>query len=267
MAHPDSERFVALLPHRPPFRFVDEVDAVDPGGTVTARYRVTGDEAFLAGFVSGPLASLRLMKLARPHMSKRGGGTIFNFASSGEVAAQVADGAPVDVLATADASSMQIAIDGLVAAGGTAPDQSTFATNSMQIVVAPGNPEGITGLDDLANTDLLVVLCADTAPCGSYATTVLSNAGVSLTPASLEQNVKGVLAKVTAGEADAGIVYVTDVIAAGDAAAGVDIPSDVNVVAEYPVAALTGDLATSFVDFVLSNEGRAILESFGFGLP
>ena len=100
--------------------------------------------------------------------------------------------------------------------------------------MAPGNPKGITGVADLAQPDLKVVLCAAEVPCGKYAKQILDTAGVTVTPVSLEQNVKGVVTKVTAGEADAGIVYVTDVTAAGDKAAGVDIPADINVVAQVP---------------------------------
>ncbi|MFZ9629724.1 MAG: molybdate ABC transporter substrate-binding protein [Ilumatobacteraceae bacterium] len=191
----------------------------------------------------------------------------FNFAASSELAAQIADGAPADVLATADTTTMQVAIDGLAAAGAEAPSPAQFATNSMQIVVGPGNPKGVEGLADLADPDLLVVLCAVDTPCGTYAATVLENAGVAVTPVSFEQNVKGVLSKVTSGEADAGIVYRTDVIAAGADATGVDIDAAVNVVAEYPIAALTGDLAAAFEAFVLGAEGRSILSKFGFGLP
>ena len=102
--------------------------------------------------------------------------------------------------------------------------------------MAPGNPLGITGVADLANPDIKTVICAPEVPCGNYADQIFTAAGVTVTPVSLEQNVRGVATKVTAGEADAGIVYVTDVIAAGDAADMVEIPEDINVVAEYPIA-------------------------------
>ena len=110
-----------------------------------------------------------------------------------------------------------------------------IAKNTMEIIVEKGNPRAITGVADLAKPDLIVVLCADTVPCGKSAAKVLENAAVTVTPASLEDKVKGVVTKVSAGEADAGIVYVTDVMAAGDSAAGVEIPADINVINNYPM--------------------------------
>jgi molybdate transport system substrate-binding protein len=189
----------------------------------------------------------------------------FNFAGSSELVAQIADGAPADVLASADLLTMTVLTD----AGLVAGDPQVFATNVAEIIVERGNPEGIAGVSDLAADDLIVVQCAPEVPCGSYAEQVLANAGVSVTPASFEENVKAVVTKVTLGEADAGIAYRTDVLAAGDDADGVAIPDDVNVVAEYPIV-LVGDtanraVARSFVDFVLSTDGQAILAEFGFG--
>ena len=127
---------------------------------------------------------------------------------------------------------------------------------------------GITGVADLARPDLIYVTCAPEVPIGKYAAQVLTNAGVTVTPASLEENVKGIVTKVTAGEADAGIVYATDVDAAGDKAAGVEIPADINVIAEYPLvvtkAASNAAGAESFVDFVAGEQGQMILASYGF---
>ena len=122
------------------------------------------------------------------------------------------------------------------------------------------------------NEDLIVVTCAPEVPCGKYAATIFANAGVTVTPKSLEENVKAVVTKVTFGEADAGIVYATDVIAAGDDAAGVEIPADINVVAEYPIVAVAEDApnadgAQAFIDFVLGDQGQEILASYGFLAP
>lgn len=191
----------------------------------------------------------------------------FNFAASSELVAQLIDGAPADVYASADLANMEK----LVEAGADGDDPVVFATNRSEIIVAPGNPEGITGVDDLARPDLTVVTCAPEVPCGSYATQVFDNAGITVTPKSYEQNVKAVVTKVTLGEADAGIVYATDVTAAADDASGVVIPDDINVVAEYPIA-ITGEAsnttgAQTFIDFVRSDEGQAVLASFGFGPP
>ena len=113
--------------------------------------------------------------------------------------------------------------------------------------------------------------CAPEVPCGTYATQIFENAGVTVTPKSLEQNVKAVVTKVALGEADAGIVYVTDVTAAGDDVEGVEIPADINVVAEYPIAAVADapnlDAAQAFIDFVLGQQGQEILASYGFPAP
>ena len=116
-----------------------------------------------------------------------------------------------------------------------------------------------------------MVLCADGVPCGTYAKQVLDAAKVTVTPVSQEQNVKGVVTKVTAGEADAGIVYATDVKAAGAKAAGVDIPTDINVVATYPIATVKTsahtDVDAAFIKFLTGPDGQAILATYGFGKP
>jgi len=188
-----------------------------------------------------------------------------NFAASSQLANQIVEGAPVDVYASADTRSM----DRLVDAGATRGDPVVFATNRAVIVVEPGNPLGISGLADLADSDLVVVTCAPEVPCGSYAAQVFERAGVDVRPDSLEANVKAVVTKVALGEADAGIAYVTDVPAADGDVEGVAIPDDVNVVAEYPLAvtAGAGPGADDFVDVVLGATGRRILVDHGFEVP
>jgi molybdate transport system substrate-binding protein len=191
----------------------------------------------------------------------------FNFAGSSELARQVLERAPVDVFAPADPDDMAK----LTAADATASDPVVFATNTPEIIVAPGNPLGITSVADLADPDLIVVVCAAEVPCGRYATEIFERAGVVVTPDSLERNVNAVVTKVTLGEADAGIAYRTDVLAAGDSAAGVEIPADIAVTAEYPIAVTSEapNLAAArvFVDFVLSDVGQAVLRRYGFGSP
>lgn len=191
----------------------------------------------------------------------------FSFDASSALATQIIEGAPADVFASADVANMTKVTDESL--NGTEP--VIFATNPLTIVVAPGNPAGITGVADLANPDLKVVLCAAEVPCGRYAAQVLETAAVTVTPVSLEQNVRGVLTKVTAGEADAGIVYVTDVTAAGADGEAVEIPADINVVAEYPIATVAAsgrqEVGEAFVDFLLGPEGQAIMASHGFGAP
>jgi molybdate transport system substrate-binding protein len=196
-----------------------------------------------------------------------GADVTFSFAASSELVAQIGEGAPADVFASADLATMSTLTD----AGGNGSEPVVFTTNRTEIIVAPGNPEGVTGVADLADDDLVVVLCSPEAPCGAYAARVIQSAGVDVTPRSLEQNPKAVVTKVTLGEADAGIVYVTDVIAAGDDAEGVEVPADMNVVAEYPIA-VTADApnargAAAFVEFVTGEQGQGILASFGFVAP
>ncbi len=190
-----------------------------------------------------------------------------NFAASSELVTQIGQGAPADVFASADEANMKKLTD----AGDNATAPAVFATNRLEIIVEPGNPRGITGVAGLTEPGLVVVTCAAEVPCGKYASRVFQAAGVHVTPKSFEKDVKAVVAKVTLGEADAGIVYATDVAAAGDKAAGVDIPVDQNVVAEYPIA-VTRDAANpagaqAFVDFVEGDRGRRILASYGFLAP
>lgn len=190
----------------------------------------------------------------------------FNFAASSELAAQIGEGAPADVFASADVANMTKAVD-----AGAVDAPRTFATNTLAIIVEPGNPLGITGVDDLADPDLVVVIGAPEVPVGRYAQRVFDQAGVTVTAKSLEENVRAVVSKVVLGEADAGIVYATDVLVAGDTATGVAIPDDINVVAEYPIAVVHGAsheaVARAFVDFVLSPAGQTILRAHGFGAP
>ncbi|MFM8382583.1 MAG: molybdate ABC transporter substrate-binding protein [Actinomycetota bacterium] len=191
----------------------------------------------------------------------------FNFAGSSELVTQISNGAPADIVATADTSTMSR----LTTSDSIRTDPVVFTTNRAMIIVGAGNPKNITEVSDLADPDLVVVACAPDVPCGTYARAVLDNAGVAVTFRSLEENVKSVVSKVMLGEADAGIVYVTDVLGAGNDVEGVEISADINVLAEYPVA-VTADaddsaVARAFIDFLLSAEGRSILESFGFVSP
>lgn len=192
----------------------------------------------------------------------------FSLASSSDLVNQINEGAPADVFASADEANMTKLTDEDRAAG----EPSTFATNSLQIIVEPGNPQGVTGLQDLAdNPDLIVVSCAPEVPIGAYTQEVFANAGVQVELDSLEENVRAVVDKVVIGEADAGVVYATDVTAAGDDAEGVEIPADVNIVAEYPIAvtedAPNPDAAAAFEAYVLGPEGQAVLAAYGFGAP
>ena len=191
----------------------------------------------------------------------------FDFGASSDLVNQIDEGAPADVFASADQANMTKLID----AGANAGEPVVFATNVLQIIVEPENPKGITGVADLSRSDIVYVTCAPEVPIGKYSAQVLAAAGVTVTPASLEENVKGIVTKVTLGEADAGIVYKTDVIAAGDKAQGIDIPDAINVTASYPVVvtkpARNADAAQAFVDFVVGEQGQKILRSDGFKAP
>ena len=187
----------------------------------------------------------------------------YAFAGSQALAQQIVQGARADVFASADQSSMQtLVLAGLV---GT---PRVFARNRLEIAVAPGNPKHVAGLRDLARAGLVVVLVDPSVPAGNYSRQALSKAGVSVNPRSLELDVKSALAKVASGEADAAIVYVSDVLAAGSRASGVPIADDENVVATYPIAVLKATAnragAEAFVDQVVSGSGRQAILAHGF---
>ncbi|MBL0886962.1 molybdate ABC transporter substrate-binding protein [Myceligenerans indicum] len=188
----------------------------------------------------------------------------FSFGSSTDLAEQAADGAPGSVLATADEDAMTIATD-----AGAAAAPTVFATNTLVIVTPRDNPAGIGSLRDLAGTTW--VRCADQAPCGRVARTVLQDAGISATPASLEEDVRATLDKVVSGEADAALVYATDAASAGDAVTTVDIPGAEREQNSYLIAALAGandpELARAWTDFVTGPEGEAVLTAAGFSRP
>jgi len=187
----------------------------------------------------------------------------FNFAGSQRLAAQIVEGAPADVFASADARQME-AVE-----AANAP--VTFAGNVLQIVVEPGNPRDVTELGDLGDRDITVVLAADEVPAGRYARQALDAAGVTVAPVSLETDVRAVLSKVALGEADAGIVYASDVAAAGDAVTGIAIARDHNPAAAYPAAVLEGAPnpagGQAFLDLLTSPEGQRVLRDAGFSTP
>ncbi|MGI8609439.1 MAG: molybdate ABC transporter substrate-binding protein [Candidatus Dormibacteria bacterium] len=189
----------------------------------------------------------------------------FNFAGTPTLVTQLQQGAAADVLASADQANMQRATDASL----VLPRARIFTRNKLQIVVGPNNPKHITGLSDLAKSDVLFIAEAPTVPAGKYGAQALAAAGVKVSPRSQEADVRSVVSKVGLGEADAGIVYVTDVKAAGSRVSGVEIPDPQNVVATYPVAAVrdarNAAAASEFIDYLLSAEGQMLLTRFGFG--
>jgi molybdate transport system substrate-binding protein len=199
--------------------------------------------------------------------SNQGARFTFNFGSSSTLATQIGNGAPADAYASADEANMSKIVDADLVDG--AP--TVFASNRLEIVAAAGNPKRIATLADLARPDVVVVLAAPSVPAGKYALDALSKAGVTARPASQEVDVRAVLNKVSLGEADAGIVYVTDVKSAGARVSGVEIPEQHQVVARYPIAVMKeskkAQLAHRFVDYLLSPAGRTVLATYGFSKP
>ncbi|WP_249353620.1 molybdate ABC transporter substrate-binding protein [Microbacterium sp. 2FI] len=188
-----------------------------------------------------------------------------SYDGSSTLATQLIEGAPADVFASADEATMQRVVD-----AGIAASPRLFASNTLVIAVPAGNPGTVQAIEDLGSPELTVVLCAPAVPCGAASITLLADNGVSVTPASIEQNVTAVLAKVAAGEADAGLVYVTDVRNRDDVEA-IPAAGSEDVVGHYPIAALEDaadpEIAAAFVDFVLSEPAQALLASRGFGPP
>lgn len=191
----------------------------------------------------------------------------FSFAGSADLVTQIQSGAPADVFASADTKNMARATaDHLV--HGTPVN---FATNTLEIAVPPGNPGRVRSLQDVAKSGLKVVVCAPEVPCGSAAQQVETASGVQLRPVSEEFSVTDVLAKVSSGEADAGLVYVTDVKGAGSKVVGVPFPEAKQAVNTYPIAALAAsthqNLAQQFVDLVTGADGQRVLAAAGFAKP
>ena len=188
----------------------------------------------------------------------------FNFAGSADLVTQLTAGAPADVFASADTDNMTKATTANLVSG----TPVTIATNILTIVTPPGNPAGITSFADLAKSGVDVVVCAPQVPCGAAAATVETNTGVTLTPVSEENSVTDVLGKITSGQADAGLVYVTDAKNAGDKVTEVDFPEAAAVVNVYPIATLAAAtqpaLATKFIDLVTGPQGQQVLAAAGF---
>jgi molybdate transport system substrate-binding protein len=191
----------------------------------------------------------------------------FNYNGSSSLATSITQGAPADVFASAATKNMKTVTDASL----TSSTPKVFAANTGEIMVEKGNPKHITSVSQLANSAIKVVVCAPEVPCGAVATAIFKNAGVTVKPVSQETNVGGVVTKVTLGEADAGIVYVTDVKANEGKAAGVTIPANQNDVTEYPIAELkdapNAAGAAAFMSYVLGPQGQAVLASFGFQPP
>ena len=191
----------------------------------------------------------------------------FNLGASSDLARFVQEGAPADVFASADITNMN-----KVESQDLLDSQSfIFATTYLEIIVEKGNPLNISSLQDLADPDLIFVTSNPEVPIGKYTAEVLEKAGVTVTPDSFESNVKGIMLKVARGEADAGIVYHSEVIASDGQVEGVEIPTEFNIVAEFPIGIVKNSAnkkeAQRFIDYLLSPEGQSLLTQYGFQTP
>lgn len=244
--------------------------ATDPTGSAPApASSVVGDQqltVFAAASLAGPFDRVAAdFEATRP-----GADVTISYAGSSDLVSQLAAGAPADVLATADERTMQQAAD-----QGLVRPPVVFATNTLEILVAPGNPLGIVGARDLTHPDVQLVVCAPQVPCGAATERTLTAAGLTIAPVSEESNVTDAAGKVTSGQADAAIVYATDVAKAEAAGTGTGIPLGIDQTPNrYPIgvteAALGGpraDLAEQFVTYVTGAEGQAVLAEAGFGRP
>lgn len=191
----------------------------------------------------------------------------FSFAGSSTLATQINQGAPADVFASASESTM----DDVVEAGNIEGTPVTIATNQLVIAVPTGNPLGIGSLADLAKPGVTVALCAEQVPCGAAAVSALAAASVTVTPVTLEQDVRSALSKVRLGEVDSALVYTTDIASAASEVEGVSFPESANAITTYPIAVVAQTTNTTaaraFVSYVSSAQGQSVLSAAGFGSP
>jgi molybdate transport system substrate-binding protein len=241
----------------------DDGDAVDGLTTAEAASELSGDLTVVAA------ASLTdaFGEIARAFEAENTGVDVaLSFDGSAKLATAIIEGAPADLFASADDANLaKVADEGL-----TGGESVVFATNVLQIVVPEGNPLAIETVEDLTSSDVTLSLCGPEVPCGTYAAQAFDAAGLGVPPAGDQESVKGVLTQVQLGEADAGIVYLTDVLAA-EGVEGIDLAADQQVEATYPAAVLADasnpGAAAAFLAFLTGDEARSILEDFGFGLP
>lgn len=191
----------------------------------------------------------------------------FNFGGSDTLAASITGGAPADVFAAASPKTMKIVTD----KGDATGTPATFVRNQLEIATLPGNPDKVSSLKDLTTSGLKVVLCDKTVPCGAAVQKALDAGKLKLTPASYEQDVKSALNKVELKEADAAVVYKTDVKAAGGKVEGVEFPESAKAINDYPIVLLknapNAETAKAFIALVRSAEGQKVLSEAGFLKP
>ena len=206
-------------------------------------------------------------QLGKQFQSAHPGDTVkFSFGPSSGLATQITSGAPADVFASASPTNMQD-----VVSAGYASSPQNFAKNTMEVAVPPNNPAKVTSVNDLAKHSVKVALCQPQVPCGKVAAEVFQNAGITVKPVTLQPDVKSVLTQVETGNVDAGMVYVTDVMAAGSKVKGVTIAANDNASTLYPIATVSSSkekpIADAFVAYVLSPAGQSVLTAAGFEKP
>ena len=191
----------------------------------------------------------------------------FNFAGSSDLAQQIVQGAPADVFAAASDATMKTVSD----AGQTGAAPASFAKKTQQLAVAPGNPSGITSFADLVRPGLGVVVCARGVPCGDTELRIEATTNIDVRPVSEEPDVRSTLTRVQSGDADAGLIYVTDVAAANGAVQGVAFPEAAQAVTNYPIAVVRtsehAELAQRFQALVTGQAGQQVLQATGFRAP
>jgi molybdate transport system substrate-binding protein len=237
------------------------------GGTGAEGSSAPPGQRTLTVFAAASLTEVFTRLQPRFEQANPGVAVRFNFGASSDLAQQIVNGGPADLFAAANTSTMKTVAD----AGLVDGEPAVFATNVLEIVTPPGNPAGVASFADLARPGLKVVVCAPQVPCGSATEQIEQAAGVTLSPVSEEPDVKSTLGKVTTGNADAGLVYATDVHAAGAAVQGIEFPESAQAVSSYPIAVIAdapnADLARAFQGLVTGPEGRTALEAAGFGGP
>jgi molybdate transport system substrate-binding protein len=231
------------------------------GGDNKSSAQKTNLVVFAASSLTGSFTTMEsAFEKAHPNVN-----VVTSFDSSSVLVKQIQSGATADVMATADEESMQPLVDKSQVSG----SPTTFATNHLIVVTPKDNPGKVTRLDSLSKVKF--VLCDPSAPCGAASKKVLASAGISARPQSLEQNVKGVLAKVTSGNTDAGLVYVTDAKAPAGQVKAFPIPDKENVTTKDLIAVVKASkhakIAKEWIDYVMSSAGRKVLEAAGFGAP
>ncbi|MGV9456844.1 molybdate ABC transporter substrate-binding protein [Streptomyces sp. NPDC003635] len=236
----------------------------ESSASASASAKVSGDvTVFAAASLKGSFEQLG-KQFEQEHPGTK---VTFSFGGSDSLAASITGGAPADVFASASPKTMKIVTD----AGDASGTPATFVRNQLEIATLPGNPDKVDSLEDLTDSDLKVVLCDEEVPCGAAARKALDAGNLKLTPVSYEQDVKAALTKVELKEADAAVVYKTDVKAAGDKVEGVDFPESADAINDYPITLLRNsqntETAKAFIALVQSAEGQRVLTEAGFLKP